>query len=147
MRRGRHHLEGLGAVGGDGLGTAVHRRPVLGASEAQRALACCAGPRIPGICGAGLVCLELWQECPLQPQISHLDRGQGAQCCACPSTSGPRHCSRKCSSECETQSLHKSVQTAQARSKAVRMQLLRIKETSFTFRDTSKSEGRIYSVF
>lgn len=74
---GVYHFQSLGAVTGNGLGAAVHRRPVIGASDAQRALARCAGPRIPGVRGAGLVCMELRKKRPLQPQVCHLHRRQG----------------------------------------------------------------------
>ena len=67
-----HLLQGLRAAAGDGLGAAVDGRPVLGASEAQRALPCCAAPCVPGIRSALPINLMLRQQCPLHVHICHL---------------------------------------------------------------------------
>lgn len=67
-----HLLQGLRAAAGDGLGAAVDGRPVLGASDAQRALPRCAPPCVPGVCGALPISLVLRQQCPLHVHICHL---------------------------------------------------------------------------
>jgi hypothetical protein len=67
-----HLLQGLRAAAGDGLGAAVDGRPVLSASNAQRALPRCAGPCVPGVCSALPIRLVLRQQRPLHVHICHL---------------------------------------------------------------------------